>query len=147
MLIKMINIPPCLLALALVSGCATAVIITGDSINAQMASIKNEINLNRESINKLKNTRVGATGFFYVIDTDGSVVFHPQSAIIGSSFKNHWFINKILEEKTGCLTYQLGNRTHVIFFDQLNDSEMLCLSIVSDDLQSLPAHCRQKDVK
>ena len=129
----------------LVYGCATAVQVTMDGIRSEMASIKKDIARNRDNIEKLKSIRIGTTGYFYIVDTEGTVVIHPQSALIGSSFKNNRFINKIIANKTGCISNQLGNRVHVVFYDQLNDSEILCLSILSDDLSSLPSDCQQGD--
>jgi len=127
--------------------CTTAAPVTSSTIRKDMAAIKRDINVNRSDINSLKNKRVGNTGFYYVVDIEGNVVFHPQTALIGTSFKNHWFINKIITERSGCLTYPLGNRTHVVFFEQLNDSEILCLSIVSDDIRQTSLECRQAELK
>jgi hypothetical protein len=128
-------------------GCTTAAMVTSSSIRKDIMAIKQDINANRSAMNGLKNKRVSNTGFYYVVDIEGFVVFHPQAALIGSNFKKHWFIDKIITERSGCLTYQLGNRTHVIYFEQLNDSEILCLSIVSDDILQTAAECRQAEPK
>ncbi len=128
-------------------GCATSGPVTAERIRAGMASIRQDIAGNRNAINALKNKRVGKTGFYYVVDSDGRVVFHPQAALIGSRFEGDWFINQLLSEKTGCLAYQLGNRKHLVFYEQLNDSEILCLSIISDDVPQVPAGCRQAEVR
>ncbi|OHD71364.1 MAG: hypothetical protein A2W19_10185 [Spirochaetes bacterium RBG_16_49_21] len=137
----------CMLLALIVTGCATSRLITVDGIKTETASIKNDITRDRANINKLKNIRVGATGFYYVVDTDGMVVFHPQSSLIGVSFKNHWFINRVIAEKSGCLTYRLGLRTYLILYEPLNDSEILCLSILTEDVRSLPPECGQSGVK
>jgi hypothetical protein len=129
-------------AMILATGCATTGPVTAARIRAEMSSIKNDIAANRSSMNMLKDRRVGKTGFYYIMDAEGTVVFHPRPALIGNSFRDHWFVKQILTEKAGCLTYQLGNRTHVIFYEQLNDEETLCLSIVSDDFSQLPVDCR-----
>ena len=97
-------------------------------------------------MNSLRDRRVGKTGFYYVLDSDGRVVFHPRPALIGTSFSKTWFINQLLTEKSGCLTYTLGNRTHYLFFLPLNDSEILCLSIVSEDFPQ-PVECEAARVK
>jgi len=131
-----------IILVSIINGCATAVPVSVDRIRSEMAEIKKNIAENRGNIEKLKDKRIGTTGYYYIVDTDGIIVFHPQSALIGSSFKNNRFINKIIDEKTGCLVNQLGNRIHIVFYDQLNDSEILCLSILSDDLRALPADCR-----
>ena len=129
------------------TGCTTATMVTSSTIRKEMAVIKQDINANRGSMERLKTKRVGSTGFYYIVDVDGKVVFHPQAALIGTSFKNHWFINKIIDEKSGCLSYQLGNRTHVVYFEQLNETEILCLSIVSNDIQQAAMDCRQAEIK
>lgn len=130
-----------------VLGCATAGPVTAGRIRTDMASIRQDVAVNRNAITLLRNKRVGKTGFYYVVDSDGRVVFHPQAALIGSSFRDHWVINQLLSEKTGCLTYQLGNRKHLVFYEPLNESEILCLSIISDDIVQLPADCRQAEIK
>lgn len=134
--------------LLILDGCATTVVsVSTDRIHAEMTAVVREISLNREAMNGLGKRRIGATGFFYIVNSDGIVVFHPRPALIGTSFRNHWFINKIMEEKTGCLTYRLGNRTHVVFYERLNEEEILCFSIVSDDLGAPPAECGPADVR
>lgn len=130
-----------LLLLVITIGCVTAKPISVDRIKSEMTALKNEIAGNRSAINRLKALRLGTSGFYYIIDIDGMVVFHPQSALIGSSFKDSWFIDIIAEKKSGCLAYQLGTRTHVVYYEQLNASEILCLSILAADLPALPVEC------
>ena len=98
-------------------------------------------------VERLKNRRLGKSGFYYIVDFEGTVVFHPQSALIGTSFKDHWFIEKLTGEKTGCMMYRLGNRTHVIYFDQISDSEILCFSILADDLRQPPLDCQMLELQ
>lgn len=138
-----------ILFVMLIFGCATtAVTVAPDRIRAEMKSIVSEISLNRSSMKGLGGRRLGVTGFFYIVDADGIVVFHPRPALIGTSFRNHWFIKKIMEEKSGCLTYRLGNRTHVVYYERLNEEdEILCFSIVSDDLSAPPLDCPPADVR
>jgi len=136
-----------MIMLLLACGCTTATLVTTSTIRKDMAAIKKDIDINRSSMEGLKNKRVGSTGFYYIVDIEGKVVFHPQTALIGTSFKNHWFINTIINERSGCLTYRLGNRTHVVYFEQLNESEILCLSIVSNDIREPTTECRQAEIK
>ena len=127
-------------------GCATLKPVTPAGIRTDMEALCREITVNRSVINTLRDKRVGKTGFYYVLDSEGRVVFHPRPALIGTSFSKVWFINQLLTEKSGCLTYTLGNRTHYLFFQPLDESEILCLSIVSDDL-SRPVECKAAQVK
>ncbi len=127
----------------IVIGCATVRPVTPDGIKSEMDSIKREIARDRSYMQKLKTMKVGATGFFYVVDTNGTVVFHPQSTLIGVSFKNNWFMQGVIAGKSGCLTYRLGLRMYVILYEPLNASEILCLSILAGDMRALPAECVQ----
>jgi hypothetical protein len=135
------------MAIIFVLNCATVSLVTSDRIRSDITSIKRGYNADRNYIKKLKDRRVGKTGFYYIIDSNGTVIFHPQAALVGSNFNNHWFVNQILTDKSGCITYQLGNRTHVVFFESLGDSEILCLSLVADELQQLPGECKQPSDK
>ncbi len=128
------------------SVCATIKPATVEEIRTEMAAIIRDINTNRNVINSLGNRRVGKTGYYYILDSDGRVVFHPRQALIGSTFNRTWFINQLLTERSGCLTYTLGNRTHYLFFSPINDSEILCLSIVSEDLPN-PVECKAAEVR
>ncbi len=127
-------------------GCATIKAITSDGIKNDMAAISREIDANRSAMNALRDRRVGKTGFYYVLNSDGRVVFHPRLALIGTSFSKVWFVNQLLEEKSGCFTYVLGNRNHYLFYAPINDFEILCLSIISDDLPP-GVECKAAQIK
>jgi hypothetical protein len=130
-----------------VFGCSSMGPVTSNRIREDIASIKKDIAAGKNITEQLKNKRIGKTGFYYIVDFEGTVVFHPQSALIGSSFKDHWFINKLTTDRNGCMMYRLGNRTHVIFFEQVSDSEILCFSILADDLSTPPLDCQQLEVQ
>ena len=122
--------------------CASVGPVTPNRIRAEIASIKSDLAAGKNIIDQLKNKRLGKSGFYYIVDFDGTVVFHPQSALIGSSFKDHWFINKLTTDRSGCMMYRLGNRTHVIFFEQVSNNDILCFSILADDLSKPPLDCQ-----
>jgi hypothetical protein len=130
-----------------ICSCSSVGPVTSNRIRADIASIKKDIAAGKNITEQLKNKRIGKTGFYYIVDFEGTVVFHPQSALIGSSFKDDWFINKLTSDRNGCMVYRLGNRTHVVFFEQVSDSEILCFSILADDLSSPPLDCRQPEVQ
>ncbi len=125
--------------------CASTGPVTPSRIKKELSSIQRSIGRDRGAIEGLGRLRMGRSGFYYVVDGEGRVVFHPQSALIGSSFKNHWFINRIISEGTGCISFRLGNRTHLVFFERINDFEVLCFSILADEMARLPGECRTVD--
>ncbi len=136
-----------IIALIFTAHCATTVPVTPGRIQKQLASVKNSIQRDRNAMRSLDRHRVGRSGFMYVVDTAGRVVYHPQAALIGSSFRDHWFINRIVAEGTGCISYRLGNRTHLVFFDSINEEEVLCCSILAEDVAPVPAECRSAEAE
>lgn len=128
-------------------GCASTGPVTSSRIRDDIASIKKDFSAGKNIVERLKKKRVGKSGFYYIVDFEGSVVFHPQSALIGTSFKDHWFIEKLTTDRSGCMMYRLGNRTHVIYFDQISDSEILCFSILADDMRQPPLDCQQLELQ
>ncbi|MBN2080086.1 MAG: hypothetical protein JW838_14050 [Spirochaetes bacterium] len=127
--------------------CASTGPVTPGRIQKKLASVKDSLVRDRNAMRSLDRHRVGRSGFMYVVDTEGRVVFHPQTVLIGSSFKDHWFINRIVAEGTGCISYRLGNRIHLVFFDAINETEVLCCSILAEDVAPFPAECRSAETE
>lgn len=123
------------------TACQGASIVTQSSLQRQLAQARAIAAQGRSAMQKLRTLRVGKSGFYYVIDCEGRVLSHPQPALIGQSFKGIWFTAKIIGEKKGCLRYQLGNRTHLILFDEADECTFVCLSILADELFSQPDGC------
>lgn len=134
----------CLIALPLVS-CKSMPRVAMSKVNLEISKVKSSIARSRDNINLLKDKRVGDSGFYYIINTEGVVVFHPQSVLIGRSFKKFWFIDAILQEKSGCLKYFVGEKEQTIFFRDLNEYEILCFSIMSEELDDSTSECKTSD--
>ena len=134
-------------AIMTLARCASTGPVTAGHIRKQLDAIRKSIERDRGSLRILDRRRVGRSGFFYVVDTGGRVVYHPQAALIGSSFRDHWFINRIVAEGTGCIAYRLGIRTHLVFFAALNEGEVLCCSILAEEVAPVPAECRAVDAE
>ncbi len=81
------------------------------------------------------------SGIYYVIDNNGTVIRHPKAFLIGGSFGSNRFVQKILEKKSGCLSYGLGGNEITVFFLPLDGSLTLCFSIPSGELRGGEAEC------
>jgi signal transduction histidine kinase len=55
------------------------------------------------------NQIIGKTGYVYIIDSRGSVVFHPQKELIGTSLASYDFIKYQIKNKTGYSEYTWKN--------------------------------------
>jgi hypothetical protein len=100
------------------------------------------IALDRGCLNQLSKYRVGDTGFFYVIDTEGTVVMHSRKALIGSSFNSLAWVETIKTERSGCFKYTLGRRVYAVIYKPLSEKEILCLSIEAVELPGRGSDCR-----
>jgi hypothetical protein len=124
-------------------GCATTGPVSGYAIKMEIAKVKKKIESDRSFILKLKDKRISRGGFFFIMDNEGRLVYHPQSLLVGRSFKDDWLISIIIKEKSGCLRYTSGNQELYIFYDRLNAGEIICLSIASTDLSSPEPGCTE----
>ncbi|GEM_PF-1247010 len=114
--------------------CASST-VTERNIRMELSRAKRMIQTDRDKMVKLKDKKVNKRGFFYVIDNSGLVVYHPQELLIGRNFNNYWFIQAILKNRSGCLSYLVGTQEHYIFFDNINRSQILCYSVSAADME------------
>lgn len=132
-------------AAVLAVSCASTQRISVSVIRLELAAIRDRIERDPSSMAQLPGRRVGTTGFFYVLDGEGAVVSHPQSALVGTNFRHHWLFALLEREKSGCVTYQLGRRIHLVFFERLEDGGAVCLSILAEELSPPPVDCIQPE--
>jgi len=113
--------------------------ITGRNIKTELNAVAESIIKDRSVVYTLDQKKVGATGYFYIIRTDGTISYHPKKALINFNFSEYSFAKKILKEKNGCLVSSADNKTRYIFYCGIGMEEILCLTIddneVDDDFQ------------
>ncbi len=122
-------------------GCAGVQQYGFDRLASRLDRVRNRIELDRKYMYQLRDIRIGKTGFFYILDRNGTIVFHPQAFLIGNSFKQYWFVEKIIQMRRGCLRYSLGKKGHVVFFEPLGESEIICLAILAEEVSGTIDHC------
>ncbi len=103
-------------------------------IRLQMNRIIGNVDRDYRNMVKVKDMRVGKTGYLYVISKNGRVIVHPQEALVGYSFIDNPLIKTILKMKSGCILQDLEGRRRYVFFRPVADQGFLCLSISTDDL-------------
>lgn len=123
-------------------GCASGRNVSINQLNMDFSRVKSSLNRSGPNYQKLNKYHVGKTGFYYIINTEGIVVHHPQALLIGRSFREYWFIEMILREQSGCLQYSIDDRQHTIYFKPLNNDLILCLSIMSDEVHDPEVQCK-----
>lgn len=93
--------------------------------------------------NKLKESilsrKIGESGFSFVLNTEGTYIIHPL--VEGENWKGkHAFIDKILEEKNGILSYTspVKKKEKIIAFRYLEDKQWIIASGVFWDDYNKP---------
>jgi hypothetical protein len=123
-----------LIVSALFLSCSSTLQITRKTINDDMIDALNIIKLSKVNYLRLGNKQIGKTGFYYIINTDGRVIFHPKLILVGKSFKGLWFIDPVLKGNEGCIKYNVSGNKNYLFYKKINSDEILCLSIMEEDI-------------
>ncbi len=119
--------------LLVVTGCGRD--IREESILNRLNGIAGSLNINFDDIHKLSDKRIGRTGYYYAIDIDGRVIYHPQKGLIGFSFKDDPFIKRVIELKKGCIRQSFEGVEKIIFFRSIDEKSILCFTISSNEIQ------------
>jgi len=135
------------LLFALMSHCAGIEIYNKNDIEKEFSKIITKLNRNADNMQFLKEKRVGKSGYFYIIDISGRLIYHPQTALIGMSFGKDEQVKKIIEEQSGCFRRQMEGMTKIIIFRPLNGAKYLCLSVSPDDIDVNGLDCTVFDKK
>ncbi len=125
-----------------VMGCSGFNNIKSDHIVRELSALTKYIRRNKNNIGLLKNRKIGETGYFYIINAEGQVIYHPESMLIGSNFKRYDFIKNILERREGCYYYNFGTMHQLIYFVRINENDILCLTIRENEVDDSAKYCR-----
>ena len=107
----------------------SAMQITEDNVRKELQQTAESIKKDKKSIYKLDSRTVGQKGYFYMIKKDGRISHHPKKGLINSDFSRFPFIQKILKERNGCLSFNADGTRRYIFFNEAGGDEILCLTI------------------
>jgi hypothetical protein len=106
-------------------------------LNASAESIKK----NRNSVYKLDNTTVGKNGYYYILRSSGRISYHPKKALIDVDFSTFQFVKEILLKRNGCLMQQSDGVSRYIFFREIDENEILCLTIDKSEFKKAAINC------
>lgn len=69
----------------------------------------NTLEAKRRAIEYLGQTKIGSEGYFYVVNSDGDVVYHPSSDLVGSNQLEYEFVRRQTRRKNGFFSYSWAN--------------------------------------
>lgn len=76
----------------------------------------------------------GITGYAYIIDSKGRVMYHPDPAMIGTNIGEETFAKQILAEKNGYITYPWKGEEKVASFIQLSNGWEVVIGTYTKDM-------------
>lgn len=128
---------------AVMTHCAGIKPVRAAAVRKEMAAVIQDVSRDRRSLSALRSKRIGVSGFFYVIDSEGTVVFHPQAVLIGSNLRKYGFAAAVTGGRSGCLRYSLRGKSYLLFFEPLGKDEFLCLSLPEEELAGPAVPCSE----
>lgn len=99
--------------------------------------IKNDAGL-RENAGSI---RVGNSGYFYIIDSNGRIAAHPQKALVGFMFEDNPLVKKMRSGKRGCVLQRFDGASRMVLFATLDSGDIVCLSISPDEIDGGMFQC------
>lgn len=132
-----------LVFLSLICACAHLSVISKNTIDKKFDTIITNVNRNSQYIYRLKKMHIGSSGYFYVIGTNGRIVYHPKEALIGMSFMKNSFVKKMIEKRTGCTMQHIKPENRIIIFRPINTSLILCMSIDPSEVNDEELDCQE----
>jgi len=80
----------------------------------------------------VSQVRVGESGFAYLVDEFGTVLYHPERNLVGADFRQHLVVAALLQGKTGAQTVSIDARTTVVGYAPVPQRD-LTGSILADE--------------
>ena len=119
--------------------------MSAQNINRELFAAAESIKKDRSLVYTLDQKKVGSTGYFYIITSDGRISYHPKKALINFNFSEYPFAKKILKERNGCLISAADSKTRYIFYCEIGMDEILCLTIDSNEVDDDSRDCNSAD--
>jgi len=65
------------------------------------------------------DVRVGESGFAYLVDESGTILYHPNRALVGADYRHHPAVATLLQGETGAQTVSMHQQTTVVGYAPL----------------------------
>ncbi len=115
--------------------------ITGPGLRKELLKSAESIKKDKSNIYKLDDRVIGKKGYFYILRSNGTISYHPRKALINVDFSRYPFVQKILNERNGCLSSNADGVHRFVFFREIDADEILCLTIESSEFDETVDQC------
>ncbi|TAL39441.1 MAG: hypothetical protein EPN93_01375 [Spirochaetes bacterium] len=116
-------------------------ILTPGSVLREMDRLAGRLASAPGDFSVIQGEKVGASGYYYVLDENGRIISHPQKALLGFGFRENSLYKAIHERGRGCARQKLGSEDKLVFFVPIKKLGFLCLSVSVSDLTGDDIRC------
>lgn len=127
------NIAITAVILALTSGCGSEQIKTFDALEQKVSGTAAELSSGK-NLRKLETRNRSNSGYYYILNNNGTIIYHPEKGLTGSDFSRFGFVRKILKEQNGCIRSEAGTVSRIIIFREKGGDEILCYTIPDNEI-------------
>lgn len=130
-----------LISLSLLNLFCSGMQITEDNVRNELRWLADSIKNDKNSIYKLDDRTVGNRGYFYILRNNGTISYHPKKALINFDLSRYPFVQKILKNRNGCMSFNADGTQRYVFFNEIDSEEILCLAIDSIEFSDTVYKC------
>lgn len=121
------------LIISMLCCCAAEQVRDIGSMEARISETAAALKQNNNFSELEKHNRSGR-GYYYILNKNGIVIYHPGKGLIGSDFSRFGFVRKILAEKNGCIRSEAAAVSRIIIFREKAGDEILCYTIPENEI-------------
>jgi len=136
-----------LITLPLLNLSCSGIRVTESGVKKELQTSADSIKKDKKSIYKLDDKIVGKKGYFYIIRNNGTISYHPRKALINLDTSSYPFVQRILKDRDGCLSFNSESGKNFIFFCEIDSNEILCMTIDSSEFSGPVYGCDLKKIE
>ena len=130
-------------AIVLAASCSGSIVKIHDTASGELDYAAAVLENDRGRFDELNTGEYYGNGYFYIIDSRGIIIMHPEKALQGSDFSRFEFIRQILKKTSGCISFSSGGHKMSIYFRGLKNGEILCFTFESLPGKQTYTECRE----
>jgi len=116
------------------SGCASDGIRTLASLETRVSETASKLDANKDPRAALKGLSGKSKGYFYLLNSNGRIEYHPVKGLLGSDFSRYGFVKNIIKIKKGCIRSDAGNISRIVIFRETAGGGILCYTIPENEV-------------
>ncbi len=133
----------CIIPLFLILLCCSGIARRHDTAEGELEYAVSVLEKDKNLFAELNAAEYPGNGYFYIIDSKGVIVMHPEKALEGDDFSRYGFIQQILKMVNGCISFRSGSRTISIYFRGMKSGEILCFVFESSTGTETYKECKE----